>query len=237
MITDKLSKFKLTTFNEMADGDLERFIEIFIDEKDFSGRHFDHFYLRNTMTKLGAGMYGEVYEFIGSDGYEYAVKVFKLQDDYHDGKILADLQEIKGFPKLFFYIEGTSMNERPWGDIDVDFVIMVSQKINGFIVDKIAGDVDNDSLELFTKCFKPDIIDVFNKSIDLSFQKGLEPSDVHSHNVMFDIEEGIFYIVDVGKFDKVSAKEVDDNCISNFRRYSSIDKLYETIYSTQEVAI
>lgn len=190
---EKLIYFKMKTVNNMADNDLQRLLEILIDEKEYSiyfdnVRHFE----RNGMKRIGWGSFGEVFEFVGSDGYKYAVKTGR--GDCDDGKNLERLQGIKGYPKLFSYVEGkTEFHE---------FYIMISQKINGFTLESATNPFTNNEnfLEQFKENVSHDIIEVFKDGIELTYDRNMHIKDIHSENVMFNIDDGLAYIVDVGNY-------------------------------------
>jgi hypothetical protein len=231
-MTEKLISFKVTTLNGMADGDFQRLLAILIDEKEGITFHSQHWDMEQRgLKRLGFGCYGDVYEFIGSNGYEYAVKIcsFKNSALQHDGEILSKLQGIVGFPKLFLYIDGESETS--------DFMIMVSQKINGFTIAKIVNPWNADKIlvQQFKDTFEPEILKIFNQTIRSSFARGLRPDDVHIENVMYDINEKIFYVVDVGKFTNTKFTEVRDNDISSYRNNARISDLLHMVNYKKEV--
>lgn len=237
-----ITNFKMTTINEMADGDVQRLLEIFIDEKEYVTNHSNHQHIKDKgMAHIGFGCYGDVYEFIGSDGYEYAVKITSFTRDEdkdiefsNDGRILSKLQGIVGYPKLFFYIEGEYVLLDKLGKIRNNndrFMIMVSQKIKGFTVNKITGwNVNEKNLGVFLDKLKPEILETFDNSIWSTFERGIQPNDTHSENVMFDEMEGIFYIVDVGRYCKKKFN-INEYDLSGFRNYSAISSLSDSIKS------
>jgi hypothetical protein len=190
---EKLIYFKMKTVNNMAENDLQRLLEILIDEKEYSisydnVRHFE----KNGMRRIGWGSFGNVFEFIGSDGYKYAVKTGNGICD--DGKNLERLQGIKGYPKLFSYVEGKTEFH--------NFYIMISQMINGFTLEKITNMFNRNEamLETFKENVNHDIVEVFRDEIELAYDRNVHVKDIHAENVMFNIDDGLAYIVDVGNY-------------------------------------
>lgn len=194
--------------NKMPEKDMKRLINTLFDVDGNLNRDVEYFE-KHGMKKLGAGVYGTVYEFVGEDGYEYAVKIsVGGTNDYtnlHDGIILEKLQGIKGYNKLFFYLDGYIEEDR-WGIEIHSFFIMVTKKVKGFTIGKVTDNNDKDGscIKQFIENARKDIIEVFACSISKAHNKNLYPDDIHQNNVMFDVESKIAVIVDVGNFKKLS---------------------------------
>jgi predicted Ser/Thr protein kinase len=113
-------------------------------------------------------------------GYKhYAIKHFQCQNviNKQDPIILTLLQDIKTFPKLYFYIAEQ---------------IMVSERVMGANINNVL----RQNIQPVTQW-----LEVLESSLNQVVTKGYTPNDVHEENVIID-NNGIPRIVDVGAFIK-----------------------------------
>jgi hypothetical protein len=205
---DKMLNVKAYVVNEMATGDFEKLVDILFKEDISPLSLNDSYFASYKMSKLGYGNFGNVYEFVGSDGYSYAVKIARFEkDNYseHDATILSKLQSIKGYNKLFCYFEGTCTYDS-WGNVRKrDFLIMVSKKVYGF---RISDALRNEFCKRnFFDNIGPEVIQEFQKTIKETYLNGYFPDDIHSENVMVDMDEKQVVIVDVGCYTQTEVKD------------------------------
>jgi RIO-like serine/threonine protein kinase len=119
---------------------------------------------------LGEGLSGKVYEF-----EDYAVKVFKPDaGEKNDAILLSRLSGHAAFPRLHYREEG-------W-----------------MIVDKVNGHTLWQALQGGEK-LKENLYAQIEETVELCYEKGVVPDDLHLNNIMVD-QEGRVKFVDVGRF-------------------------------------
>lgn len=226
----KILHMKARVVNEMAPGDFERLKEILFkdNQSPLYVQNNDKYFTSHKMKKLGRGHFGTVYEFVGSDGYKYAVKISRHDSNTykdHDAAILSKLQSIEGYNKLFCYFEGRC-HMVSWGSPrEQDFLIMVTKKIYGF---RIADGLGSEYCKkAFFEKVGDTVIQDFLKTIENTYLAGYKPDDVNHENVMVDIEEGKVVIVDVGCFYKINESDfiLTESIVNQHIEYSGVVRL------------
>jgi serine/threonine protein kinase len=224
-----VTSYRMHVVNKMSgEGDFQKLNRILLEANDSPLRVNDDYFLENGMTIIGCGHFGRVFEYIGSDGYAYAVKVARYDSQSyleHDGQILHKLQGIDGYPKLFYYIEGKAdYLRKSWGKPEYgkeEFNIMVSRRVNGFSI-RNAIDIAYCRKDFFKKA-SLDILTQMEDTIKKTYDLGYYPDDTHSDNVMIDMDNGNAVIVDVGYFKKLNSDfSLEESYITSRLKYSNI---------------
>lgn len=224
-----ITSYRMHVVNKMSgEGDFQKLNRILLEHDNSPLRIQDDYFLDNGMTIIGSGHFGRVFEYIGSDGYAYAVKVARYDDQSykeHDGQILHKLQGIDGYPKLFYYIEGkANFLKRSWGTPDYGnegFNIMVSRRVHGFSI-KDAINIAYCRKDFFKKA-SLDILPKMEDTIKKTYELGYYPDDTHSENVMIDMDNGSAVIVDVGYFKNLDSEfTLEESYVTSRLKYSNI---------------
>lgn len=223
------TSLRMHVVNEMGSGDFEKLKSILFHNNQSPLQTKDEYFFEHKMIKLGEGNFGRVYEFIGSDGYKYAVKIARFETEHyneHDATILSKLQSITGYNKLFCYFEGKCMAKRWMDRVEENFLIMVTKKVYGFRISD-ALNIEFCKRQFFEKVGS-DVLRQLEETIVKTYESGYIPSDIKSDNVMVDLQEGIIVIVDVGCYevmDEYFLVLVDDSRIKDKIKKSGLPRL------------
>ncbi|UGO50865.1 kinase [Bacillus phage vB_BanS_Nate] len=154
--------------------------------------------------RLGHGFFGTVYGYKG-----YAIKYYAhgKSKDSNDIAMLGRLQHLKCVPRLYGAIG--------------DKAIIIS-RVNGYTVQDYMRHVDNRRIpNIVSRAFNRE----YEKALQEIMRAGIQPTDLHSENVMIDKVTGLPVIVDCGEFYTTTHSETSIQNLSSATYRNTYDEV------------
>jgi tRNA A-37 threonylcarbamoyl transferase component Bud32 len=177
--TVRIANNSFEVVNELPSETMELLIKIIAETG--GNPHEIQSLIEDEFDYIGGGCFGRVFEL--TDDIVIKLNTGSANSNYNnrDGEVLAELQGIPIFPKLYMY----SRDNR----------IIVMQKIKGKTVDDLSW-----ANKGYKEQFKYELLkEELSRAISETKKRGWYITDAHRANCMFS-EDGKFYVVDMGLF-------------------------------------